>query len=168
MFYIDTLDSFHFCLEREMKRLSALLTLKSLNGCAASPLSHLMMNQRYQTRSDIAASWVGASADDLIMSWGPPQSSQTPSHGSSIHAYLYRWLLKGSDLNPWDYISEYATCVQRFLVKNGLITRWYSSGDCPKRPEGAKLIPDTAIAKSTLTLSDDHIDTRSNDDARLT
>lgn len=133
-----------------MKRLSVLLTMIMLSGCAGSPIGNLIMNQRYQTSSDIAASWVGASADDLITSWGPPQNSQTLSNGSSILAYQYRWLLNGSDSTTWDYIPEYATCVQRFLVENGLITRWYSSGDCPKRPEGAKLIPDTPVPKSTL------------------
>ncbi|WP_109716714.1 hypothetical protein [Pantoea allii] len=133
-----------------MKRLSVLLTIKSLSGCAGSPLGNLIMNQRYQISSDIAASWVGASADDLVMSWGPPQNSGTLSNGSSILAYLYRWLLNGSDSTTWNYIPEYATCVQRFLVENGLITRWYSSGYCPKKPEGAELSPNTSVTRSTL------------------
>ncbi|CRH32233.1 Uncharacterized protein {ECO:0000313/EMBL:AER34379.1} [Pantoea ananatis] len=132
-----------------MKRLSALLTLKSLNRCAGLPLSNLMMNQRYQTSSNIAASQVGESADDLVMSWRPPKKSGILSKGCTILAYQYRWQINGSDSTTWHSIPQYATCFQRFRVENGLITRGYSSGVCPKRPEGAKLIPNTPVSKST-------------------
>jgi hypothetical protein len=126
------------------------LTL-TLYGCAGSPLSNLVTNQRYQTTSDITASWVGATEDELVMSWGTPKGSHALSDGSKIISYNYAWLTNGSHSMEWGYIPDYARCEQRFLVEKGILTRWYSSGDCPKRPEGAKLIPGgTPIPKPTL------------------
>lgn len=135
-----------------MKFLVVVFSALTLYGCAGSPLSNLVMNQRYQTTSDITASWVGASEDDLVIAWGPPKSSQALSGGASkIIAYEYVWVANTSHSQEWGYIPDYARCVQRFLVENGVISRWYSSGDCPKRPQGAKLIPgSTPVPQPTL------------------
>lgn len=135
-----------------MKYAALILSAVLLQGCAGSPLSNLVMNQRYQTTSDVTASWVGASEDDLYMSWGPPQSSQVLSNGrAKIVSYGYAWVTNTSDSTTWNYVPEYSRCDQRFLVEDHIITRWFSSGGCPKRPKGAKLIPgDTPIPKLTL------------------
>jgi len=111
-----------------------------LTGCAGSPLGNLIFNKRYQTSKDVSASWVGASADELMMAWGPPQNSQALSNGSSILVYQYDWIVNGYDSSMWNYIPEYSHCERRFLVEQGIVTKWYSSGGCPKKPKGAKLI----------------------------
>lgn len=134
-----------------MRRLSVVLVCLALQGCAGSPLSNLVSGQRYQTTSDITASWVGSSEDDLVLSWGPPQNSHMMNNGSKMIGYQYSWLTNGRHSEEWGYVPDYALCEQRFLVEGGVITRWYSSGDCPKRPKGAKLIPaSTPVPRPTL------------------
>ncbi|WNW13352.1 hypothetical protein RRX38_20030 [Pseudomonas sp. DTU_2021_1001937_2_SI_NGA_ILE_001] len=135
-----------------MKPWVVLFPVLLLSGCAGSPLGNLLTNQRYQTTSDITASWVGASEDDLVTSWGAPKNSYALSDGySKIIGYDYVWLTNASRSAEWGYVPDYARCEQRFMIERGMVTRWYSSGDCPKRPSGAKLIPaSTPVPKPTL------------------
>ncbi|WP_323146109.1 hypothetical protein [Pseudomonas marginalis] len=135
-----------------MKSWITVLSILMLSGCAGSPLSNLVTNQRYQTTSDITASWVGASEDELVTSWGAPKNSHGLSDGNSkIIGYDYVWLTNGSRSMEWGYVPDYARCEQRFMIEKGVVTRWYSSGDCPKRPKGAKLIPgNTPVPQPTL------------------
>lgn len=123
-----------------MKLVFLILSVLLLSGCVGSPLGNLIFNKRYETSRDVSASWVGASADELVMAWGPPQNSQALSNRSSILAYSYNWVVNGYDSSMWNYIPEYAHCERRFLVEQGIVTKWYSSGGCPKKPNGAKLI----------------------------
>ncbi|MBC3949188.1 hypothetical protein [Pseudomonas folii] len=128
-----------------MKLLGVVLLGVMLSGCSNSPLGNLLYNQRFQTTEDVQASWVGSSADDLVMSWGTPKNSYKMADGSSMLSYEYLWLAGAGGYNP-----RYVWCVQRFLVEGGVITRWGLSDGCPVRPENAKSIPDTPVPKPTL------------------
>ncbi|QJP98696.1 hypothetical protein [Herbaspirillum rubrisubalbicans] len=134
-----------------MRLVSAALILLALQGCAGSPLSNLVSGQRYQTTSDVTASWVGASEDELVMAWGAPKNSHVMNNGAKIISYDYLWVANSRHSAEWGYVPEYVRCERRFMVERGVITRWYSSGDCPKRPNGAKLIPSsTPIPQPTM------------------
>lgn len=119
-----------------MKLLGVVLLGVMLSGCS---------NQRYQRVEDVQASWVGSSADDLVMSWGPPNNSYKMEDGSSMLSYQYLRLAGAGGYDP-----RYVWCVQKFLVEGGIITRWGLSDGCPVRPEGAKFIPNTPVPKPTL------------------
>lgn len=122
-----------------------------LQGCTGSPISNLVKNQRYETTSDATASWVGASEDSLVLSWGAPTNSHMMNNGSKVINYENIWVANASRSQEWGWVPDYARCEKRFLVENGVITRWYSSSDCPKRPKGAKLIPgSTPVPKPTM------------------
>ncbi len=113
----------------------------ALQGCTGTPIGNFVNNQRYETTSDVTASWVGASEDSLVTSWGPPKNSHVMNDGSKVISYDYVWVSNTAHSAEWGWMPDYTRCEQRFLVEGGVITRWYSSGDCPKRPNGAKLIP---------------------------
>lgn len=123
----------------------------ALQGCTGSPVSNLLTNQRYETTSDATASWVGASEDSLVMSWGSPKSSYMMNDGSKVITYEDIWVANTRSSAEWGWVPDYARCEKRFLVESGVITRWYSSGECPKRPRGAKLISaSTPVPKPTM------------------
>ncbi|RMQ47717.1 hypothetical protein ALQ04_04077 [Pseudomonas cichorii] len=128
-----------------MRFLAVVLAALALQGCSNTPLGNLLNNERFQTTRDVQASWVGSSADELVMSWGTPKSSYAMAGGANMLSYEYLWLEGAGDYNP-----QYVWCVQRFLVENGIITRWGLSGGCPKRPKNAKSIPDTPVPQPTL------------------
>ncbi|QDG93775.1 hypothetical protein NIBR502774_14310 (plasmid) [Rhizobium sp. NIBRBAC000502774] len=122
-----------------------------LQGCTGSPISNLVNNQRYETTSDVTPSWVGASEDSLVLSRVAPASSYMMNDGSKVINYENVWVANNSRPGEWGWVPDYARCEKRFFVENGVITRWYSSGDCPKRPKGAKLIPGSRpVPKPTM------------------
>lgn len=137
-----------------MKPLLVMPLALVLAGCAGSPLSNMVKQQRYQTTWDIMASWVGASEDKLVTSWGPPENSYTLSDGSKLISYEYTWNTNSLHEQDFGYThpsSDYAQCVQKFLIEDGVITKWSASKSCRKNPKGAKLIPsNTPIPRPTM------------------
>lgn len=125
-----------------------------LVGCAGSPLSNMVSQQRYQTTWDVMASWIGSSEDEVVTSWGPPDNSHTLSNGSKLISYEYTWNTNSLHERDFGYThpsSDYAQCVQKFLIEEGVITKWNASKSCRKTPKGAKLIPrNTPIPRPTM------------------
>ncbi|WP_202970064.1 hypothetical protein [Pararhizobium polonicum] len=139
--------------EYVMKKLLAMAICLSLTGCAGSPIGNALGNQRYQTTWDIMNTWVGSSEDDLVTSWGLPDSSYTLSDGSKILSYEHVWKKSSIHAQEFGYRSagDYRNCVQKFLIENGTVTKWDASGTCKKVPDGSKLISkDIPIPRPTL------------------
>ncbi|MBS7457356.1 hypothetical protein [Coralloluteibacterium stylophorae] len=106
-----------------------------LAGCAGHPLHNMVTNKRYQTSYDIAASWVGAPEDDLIIKWGPPTNSHVLSSGAELISYDDEW----------------SGCSKKFLVEDGVIAKWGMSSSCSKAVRNAKSIPaDLPVPQPTL------------------
>ncbi|KAF1021053.1 MAG: hypothetical protein GAK30_02077 [Paracidovorax wautersii] len=116
-------------------------------------MSNLLSNQRSQTTYDITASWVGASEDKLVTAWGVPQGSYELSGGSKIISYRYIWNISSNVRQErwYDYSKDDRECVQKFLIENGIVTKWGASPTCKKVPDPTKSISnDIPIPRPTL------------------
>jgi hypothetical protein len=124
------------------KRCLLLLLTLALTGCAGSPLGNLINNERQETKKDVMASWVGASEDGLVVSWGPPDNSYTLSSGAKLISYEYIWGV---------YVGQRFQCVEKFMIENGKVTKWGMASSCRQTVSNAKLISkDTPIPQPTL------------------
>lgn len=132
-----------------MKKISFLfLFILLLTGCAGSPVGNLISNQRNETTRDRMQSWVGASADELLSSWGPPSSQSRLSNGSHLMVYESSWdtYRKGG---TYSFYTNY--CSQKFLIERNIVSKWGISGGCKRYPKNPKLLPaTTAIPEPTL------------------
>lgn len=112
-----------------------------ITGCAGSPASNLINNQRNETLHDIMASWVDASEKDLISSWGPPNNSYTLSDGSKVISYESIWGV---------YVGDRFHCVQKFMLEQGVVTKWGAS-NCRMYPSNVgQVSKDIPIPQPTL------------------
>lgn len=103
-----------------------------LSGSAGSPLGNLILNKHDQIASDIAASWVGVSQDELLISLGLPLKSMNLSNGISILFYLYSKPKNKYDLISCSYFQEYEVTYHQFIFVNGILTKWFSAFSQPK------------------------------------
>lgn len=114
-----------------------LMSIFLLTGCttpAGKILSHQLTNQRYETTADLMQSWMGASENELITSWGPPTKQHTLSNASKIISYEYEW---GEVIRAGSFTGGY--CIQKFLIEKGMVTKWGMS-NCRKTPKKPKSI----------------------------
>lgn len=112
-----------------------------LAGCAGSPASNLINNQRNETLYDRMSSWVGASEKELISSWGPPNNSYTLSDGSKMISYETIWGV---------YVGDRFQCVQKFMLEENIVTKWGAS-NCRMYPSNAgQISKDIPVPQPTL------------------
>ncbi|MDQ8034047.1 MAG: hypothetical protein REJ50_18720 [Bordetella sp.] len=121
-----------------MKKIALFVVLPALlAGCTSAQMS-MLTGKRNKTYNDVNAVWVGRSEEQLISKWGPPKKSYTLQGGAKIVSY--------EDI--WGPMSAYHVCVEKFMIENGMVTKWGIS-DCPARISGS--VPaDTPIPEPTL------------------
>jgi len=103
-----------------------------LSGSKGSPSGNLMLNKCDQIASDIAASWVGVSQDELLISLGLPLKSINLSNGTSILFYLHSKPKNKYALISCSYFQEYEVTYYQFIFVNGILTKWFSAVSQPK------------------------------------
>lgn len=115
-----------------MRWLSMVRPVFILSGSAGSPLGNLMLNKYDQIASDIAASWVGVSQDELLISLGLPLKIINLSNGTSMLFYLYSKTKYKYDLISRSYLQEYEVNYHEFIFVNGILAKWFSTVIQPK------------------------------------
>ena len=87
----------------KMKRLIFIIAISQmLTGCLS------IMGQRLETKNDVMQSWVGKAEERLISKWGPPSRSYALPSGGKIISYNDDW----------------GSCVEKFMLEQGKITKW--------------------------------------------
>ena len=121
---------------------AAVVSSSLLAGCAGSPLGNMVRGERYETLNDRMESWVGASEEKLISSWGPPDNSYTLSSGAKVIAWEYVWGV---------YLGDRFYCNQKFLIdQQGTVSKWGYS-NCRQSVSRPKLISkDIPVPQPTL------------------
>ena len=120
----------------------SIVSTSLLAGCAGSPLGNMVRGERTETLNDRMQSWVGASEEQLISSWGPPKNSYTLSSGAKVISWEYVWGV---------YVGDRFYCNQKFMIDpNGIVTKWGNS-NCRKSVSNPKLISkDIPIPQPTM------------------
>lgn len=122
-----------------MRWLSLIRPVLILSGSAGSPSCNLILNKCDQIASDITASWVGISQDELLIAWGTPQYSLNRSAGCSTLTYLYNRPVNEYGLTARNHMPDYETCAHVFFVEQGILTKWLSTGDLSNKRQKIEL-----------------------------
>lgn len=110
-----------------------------LSGSAGSPSCNLVLNKSDQIASDIAASWVGISQDDLLIAWGTPRYSLNRIAGCSTLTYLFNRPVNKYGLTARNPVPDFETCAHLFFVEQGIITKWLSTGGLSNKKQKIEL-----------------------------
>lgn len=83
--------------------------------------------------------WVGRTSDQLLRSWGPPDSTVKLENGNVIVQYVENYqhtpsmtMAYGNTENPPERKTTWKRCTTRFEVdgKTKQVVRWWFHGDC--------------------------------------
>ena len=125
---------------KQKYKLALLLPLAGFLAGCSGPIYNSISGQRYETYYDQSASWVGETEEKLVSRWGPPKKSYTLSNGATIISYEH----------IWGYVSSYNVCSRKFMIENGIVTRWGVS-NCQEIISRKRLVPkDKPIPEPTL------------------
>lgn len=90
--------------------------------------------ETYRTRS---LKWLGMSVDNLVLSWGPPQSSFTLKDNSSVIQFRFEWddrdLIYDFSMNNYFTQTNRRVCKVNFFVNSNRIVQDVAfEGDCDR------------------------------------
>lgn len=86
-----------------------------ISGCAPT--------QKYGTMLD---SWMGASAEKLILSWGIPQNTFIMSNGNKVIEYSRNRISRINNISIY--------CRTTFIINKGMIINWsWTGNDCKSK-----------------------------------
>jgi hypothetical protein len=96
--------------------------VRGRNGILALTIAIILLGAGCATTDHVMASWVGHSSDELMTTWGPPDSILQFEDGRRVLEWKTTWK---SGRNNY-------TCRQSFMIGlDDTIERWSSSG-CPR------------------------------------